>query len=232
MGDIIQGIGSYLGGKEAASAARDAANLAQARYLQTRSDLQPYNVAGQNVLPELTSVATSGPTGGGPDYVAMAQGALPGTMTQAELEQTPGYQFQRAQGLKAVQSAAAAKGLGVSGASLKGAATFATGLADANYQQQFNNQQQKFVDINSLNTAQQGNVTNEYNRLSGLSTLGANAGAAVGTQGTALANQAGNALTNAGVAQAQGLKGLTTGIGNTLNDLGGYYMTGGSSNYA
>lgn len=50
--------------------------------------------------------------------------------TQAELEKTPGYQFNLAQGLNAVQNSNAAKGLGLSGAGIRGAARYATGLAD------------------------------------------------------------------------------------------------------
>jgi hypothetical protein len=83
-------------------------------------------------------LAQSGPTAGGPDYIAQAAGERPLQMTQAQLEQTPGYQFTRDQGLKMTQSAAAARGLGVSGASLKGAATYATGLANTTYKDQFN----------------------------------------------------------------------------------------------
>lgn len=72
----------------------------------------------------------------------------PITIDQATLETLPGYQFARTQGLKAVQNSAAARGLGVSGAALKGAATFSQGLADQNYstyfQQQMQNNQAAF----------------------------------------------------------------------------------------
>ena len=121
------------------------------------------------MLPDLTSLATSGPYGpGGTNYLAMAGGEMPTVpqpMTQDQLEKTPGYQFTLNQGLKSVQSSAAARGLGVSGAALKGAATYATGLASSNYQQQFNNQQQlfqnqqqRFTNAINLNTTQQGNL--------------------------------------------------------------------------
>ena len=58
----------------------------------------------------------------------------PINMTQAELEATPGYQFTRNQGLKAVQNSAAARGLGSSGMAQRGAAEYATGLADTTWQ--------------------------------------------------------------------------------------------------
>jgi hypothetical protein len=91
----------------------------------------------------------------------------PINMTQAQLEQTPGWQFTNYQGQKAVQNAASARGLGVSGAALKGAANFATGLADQTYKTQF--------DI--ANT----NQTNAYNRLKSLVDVGENASAQTGT---------------------------------------------------
>ena len=62
-----------------------------------------------------------------------------GANQQAALEKTPGYQFTRDQGLRAVQNAAAAKGRGVSGSALAGAADYATGLADTTFNTQFKN---------------------------------------------------------------------------------------------
>lgn len=55
-------------------------------------------------------------------------------LIQAALEATPGYQFTRDQGLKSVQNSFAAKGLGRSGAALKGAADYTTGLANNTYE--------------------------------------------------------------------------------------------------
>jgi hypothetical protein len=221
-GALLGGLSSKSAGAQAASAARDAANMQQQRYEQTRADLGPYNTAGQAALPAMNALALGSPTGGGPDYVAMGQANLPGTMTQAELEQTPGYQFARSQGLKAVQSANAARGLGVSGAAMKGAAAFATGLADQTYQNQFTNQQNRFVDINNLNTAQQGNLTNQFGRIQNLATLGANAAAQTGQTGATLAGQQGNALMSGGAAQAAGLTGVGNAITGGINSYLGY----------
>jgi hypothetical protein len=166
------------------------------------------------------------------------------------LEQTPGYQFNLSQGLKATQSAAAAKGLGVSGAALKGAATYATGLADSTYQNQFNNSQQIYTDL--FNKAQQGysdyfnlgsqdmsNRQSQINALMNATTIGQNAAAQVGSQGVQSAANGGNFLTQAGNAQASGAVGganaLTSGLGNTFNQLQGQnllsQLTGGKAGY-
>jgi hypothetical protein len=109
----------------------------------------------------------------------------PINMNETMLQQTPGYQFNLTQGLKSVQNSAAARGLGVSGAALKGAAGYATGLADSTYQNQFANAQT--------------NRTTAYNMLSGQQTLGENAAAGVG---------------NAGITTGQGIASNQIGAGN------------------
>lgn len=222
VGTAVNAGTSLAGSGKAASAAKDSANLNKMMYMMTRNDLSPYNAAGQGVLPAQTALALSGPTGGGPDYIARADAMQPGQMTQAELEATPGYQFTLGQGLKSVQSANAAKGLGVSGAALKGAATYATGLADSTYKTQFDVSQKRFEDVLALNTGQQGNLLNLSNRLNQISTLGANAASATGTQGTMLANQAGNALIKSGEFQQQGLRDAGNALNSGINDYLGY----------
>lgn len=215
LGGGIGALGAKSAAGTAADASRQAAQLAQAQYQQTRSDLLPYNQAGQSVLPSLTSLATSGPYGGGPNYVSQAAGIGVGPQGQAALEQTPGYQFQLQQGLKSTQASAAARGLGVSGAALKGAAQYATGLASSNYQQQFQN-------ALALNTAQQGNLQNQYSRLAGVAGIGANAAEAIGTAGTSLAGTAAQAATGAGQAQAAGTLGMSNALTGGINNYLGY----------
>ena len=211
-----------LGAGKASSAAKDAANTQRQMYLQTRADLQPFTGVGQTAAGNALSLAQGSPTGGGPDYLAMAQQNLPLQMTQAELEQTPGYQFTRDQGLKATQSAAAARGLGVSGAALKGAATYATNLANTTYKTQFDMANTRFNDILAMNTGQQGNLTNQFNRFNSLATLGGNAAAQVGTQGTSLANAAGSYTNAAGVDQSNALSNASNAIAGSVNNYLGY----------
>jgi hypothetical protein len=59
--------------------------------------------------------------------------------TMEGLAQTPGYQFTLDQGLRATQSSAAARGLGMSGAAMRGAADYASGKASETYNQQLTN---------------------------------------------------------------------------------------------
>lgn len=187
-------VGSIAGGLIQANAASNAANMQQQQYEQTRSDLAPYNTAGQGAVNQLMT--------------ALPSLAAPINMDEAALEQTPGYQFTLAQGLKSVQNSAAARGLGTSGAALKGAATYATGLADSTYQQQFANANQ--------------NKQNAYNFLTGTSQLGANAAAQSGQIAQQGAAGAASSVTGAGTALSAGLQGagnaLTSGV-NTANGL-------------
>lgn len=155
-----------------------------------------------------TTTSYTSPSGGN---VLTANG-LPGLTfqpTQAFLEQTPGYQFNLSQGLKSIQNSAAGRGLGVSGAALKGAAQFATGLAD-----------------NTLQTQQgifQANLGNVLNPLMWQANLGQNAAAQTGQQGVTAAANAGNAR----IAGANALAGGTVGAANALS--GG--LNGLASNY-
>jgi hypothetical protein len=219
-GAAVLGAGASLyGSSQAAGAAKDASKLQLDMYNRTRADLAPYAGMGNEAMGNALALANSGRTGGGPDFVNLAWGLMPGQMTQAQLEQTPGYQFDLSQGLKAVQSAAAARGLGVSGASLKGAGTYATGLANKTYLDQFNVGQKRFEDTLNLNTGQQTNLQNQFNRLSGIATIGENAAAQTGAQGTTAASSAGSYLNKSGEAEAAG----TTGVNNAL--------TGGANSY-
>jgi hypothetical protein len=175
-------------------AANTAANTALSMYNTTNTNLAPYRAIGQTAATDLTNQL--------PTLTA------PITMDEATLQQTPGYQFNLTQGEKAVQNSAAARGLGSSGAALKGAATFATGLADNTYQNQFQNAVT--------------NQTNAYNRLKGLVDTGANAAAGTGQAGTAAANTAASAQIGAGNAQAAGINQTAAGVNNAANNIAGY----------
>ena len=183
---------SIFGGQQQASAANKAAQMQQDQYTQTRGDLMPFQQAGHSATNMLTG--------------RLPQLTAPITMNQQTLEQTPGYQFSLGQGLQSVQNSAAARGLGTSGAALKGAASYATGLADSTYQQQFQN-----TNINQ---------TNSYNRLMGVSQLGEDAAARTGSFGTQAAGNAGNALIGGAAAQAASM----VGAGNALTGATGQYL--------
>ena len=196
---------SIYGASSAADAQTSAADSANARLTaqqaQTRGDLLPYQAAGQNALTQ---------------QLGMAQKGFSFDPTMSELEKTPGYQFNLAQGEKAVQNSASARGLGISGAAQKGAANFASGLAANTYQQQFGNALTKY--------------TTNINALGGISGLGENAAAQTGNQGTQIAGSIGNNITGAGNAQAAAYMSASNSVGGAANNALGAYLYGSKNN--
>src|SRR6185312_2792231 len=124
IGGIASAVGSSKAASTAANAQQQSNQLQQAMYNRTRSDLMPDQQFGQQGIAAMNQQTPWLNT--------------PFSMTQANLEQTPGYQFTKAQGLKAVNNDMGARGLLNSGAAMKGAANYATGLADSTYMDQFN----------------------------------------------------------------------------------------------
>jgi hypothetical protein len=222
---IISGAGSLLSagtsliaGQTAADASNNAANLQAQTAAANAARAKPFVDIGNSAGQQLQALNTGGFNAGQPDYVGMAAGSVPNANNMGDLTATPGYQFNLQQGLQATQNSAAARGLGVSGAALKGAATYATGLADSTYQQQFANQQTKQNDYINLNTAQQGNTMNLYNRLADTAKLGANAASQVATNQTNSASAQGGYINAAGQANAAGITGVGSAISGGANN--------------
>lgn len=189
---------TIFGASKAADAQTQSADkaiaLQQNQYNQTRTDLAPYRDAGANATDQLNK--------------RLSELTTPITMDQSTLEKTPGYQFNLTQGQRAVTNSSAARGLATSGAALKGAATFATGLADNTYQNQFNN-----ANINQ---------TNAYTRLKGLIDTGENAGAQTGVLGEKAAYNSGVATVGAGNAVASADNTSANAISKLAGTVGGY----------
>ncbi len=206
LGGIVGGLIGLGSAKMGADASKDAAQVqAQAaqqasadtlaRYYQTRNDLLPFLLGGQGAQTQIQAMTGTG-EGGNPltaPYTRM--------FTPKDLESTPGYQFTLDQGLKGVQNSYAARGLGTSGAAEKGAARYATGLAQSTYNQQLQNDlSQRQAAINMLFPQMQ----------SGVQTGGAlaNAGQGYNQQSNALQMQGAQATAAGDVGQANAWKGL------------------------
>jgi hypothetical protein len=206
IGAAIGAGSSLLGGLFGANSANQASQAQQQANQQAiQAQLMMFNKSQENLAPFL---------GVGKDFANQLLTRAPELTrtfqpTQAELEATPGYQFTKNQGLQGVQNSYASKGLGISGAALKGAGEYATGLADQTYQHQLEN----FLKQNQQ----------QYNMLLGGAQLGANA--ATGASQNAIATGQGVAgnLVGAGNAEAGG----AIGVGNALTG-----ATSGISQYA
>jgi hypothetical protein len=225
----ISGASSLAGGKKGASAATDAAGL-QAASAQRAIDFQRevFNRIQGNIQPFLDFG-----TGAIPSF----QGAIPGltapidtslpqwSPTQAQLEQTPGYQFTLSQGLRAAQNQLTAGGLGRGGPSQQGAINYATNLASTTYQQQFSNylsQVQNLMASRSQELQQRGQ---QYNMLAGPVNTGLQAAAAGAGAAVPISGQIAQNIQNVGAAQASGvvgsanaLTGGLTGVGNAASN--------------
>lgn len=223
--------GSLLSSSAQSSAANKAAGITQAQQGQTRSDLLPFNYNGQ-VANRILVNSLYGGDPGVPNILSANGFSTNGTgganltfqPTEAELEATPGYKFIRDQGLESTQNSAAARGLGTSGAALKAAASYATGLASTTLGQQ----QQIF----------QSNLSNVLNPLEYVANQGENAAATTGQQGTTAAGNTAAATIGSGVATSAGISGASSALGglptNYLlyqNLLSGGGGSGGGSNF-
>lgn len=252
MGWIAGGVavaglaGSVISSGAAQSAAQtqaDAANQASAnqmaQYNQTRADLSPFTNSGTNALGSLNTILGL-PGGNGINPLAangiggltyQPSGAISNALsnptfapTQAQLESTPGYQFNLAQGQQAVANSSAAQGRGISGAALKGAANYATGLANNTLSTQASIFQNNYS--NALQANQQGqgifqsNLGNVLNPLSNLANQGQNSAATTGQQGIAAVGNANQALIGGANASAAGTVGSANAISSGLGSVG------------
>ena len=148
---------------------------------EANSDLTSYSNMGQN-----------------------AANSLAGGLSQSQLEATPGYQWNLAQGEQGVTNSAAARGLADSGAALKGAASYASGLADSTYQNQYNDALQTAnLGLNASNQEGQNTINANNNsvqtRMAGVGAQMSGMSAMTNSLSnglTALGNQAGSYSTN------------------------------------
>lgn len=195
---VIGGISQSYAASKAADAQKAGADKAiafqQDQYQQTRADLSPYRDMGTKYaaeldqrMPELTSDISVNPQ----DFL-----------------NSDYYKFLEKQGQRTVTNSSAVRGLGSSGALIKGALEFSKGLNSQEWQNNFNMQ----------NT----NRKNAYDRLKGLIDTGAAASTATGTLGEKAAYNSGTAAVGAGNAEAAADNKIGAAIANTASGIGGY----------
>lgn len=157
-----------------------------------------------------------------------AAGSLTAPFTAASLPYTPGYQFTLGQGLKSTQNSYAAQGLGSSGTAEKGAAQFATGLAQNTYNNQFQNYLAQNAQIANILLGGVGQGSQSANTLASLYGAGGNA-----ALGGAVTTGQGVASSTAGIgnAYAGGAAGVANSLTGGINNLLLYnLLSGGQSN--
>lgn len=200
LGAIVTSNASSNATRAQSDAARDANSTQLSMYNQTREDQQPWRQAGQGALTRLTDNNIFGEKG---------------------FEADPGYQFRMSEGMKAINSNAAARGAYNSGATLKALARYGQNFATNEYNNVYNRQ---------------------YNRLSSLAGFGQTANNQVGNAGANYANQMGsiygaqgNAAAANSIAQGNAINSGIQGAGNAFNQyqtmrgLSGGGASGGSN---
>lgn len=221
IGGSIAGatISSAAAGGAAKTQANAAQSAAQLQYQSAQNALdfqkQQYNTEQQQIAPWLAA--------GTGAINKLAGETVPSFQapTAEQAAQTPGYQFQLAQGQKALEGSAAARGNLLSGSTAKAIDQYSQGLAASNYQQTYNNA------LTGYNT----NTLGAYNRLSALAGVGQQAQATGAQQGQAAASnlaninlvsgqQQGNAALQQGAATASGYAAQGNIWGNAVGGIG------------
>jgi hypothetical protein len=188
-GSIIQGYGANKAAKTQAEAQREA-TAAQERMFQRQTELQePFRRVGVNALPELVEASRYTPFG------------------MEQFQQDPGYGFRLKEGLRALESSAAARGGLLSGNQMRGVTRFGQGLASDEYTNAFNRYQaERAARLNPLQSLA-GMAQSSANTLTG----------AAGQYGQNMAEGA----TAMGNIRASGYAGManaaTSGLSNYLN---------------
>jgi hypothetical protein len=210
VGSAAIGAGaSIYGARKAAGAQRRAAKQAAVTAkdtLGTQTAIQaPYTAAGTAGVNELgRQLGVMGDAG------SAGYGSLATPFSATDFTADPGYGFRLAEGQKALERSAAARGNLLSGATMKGTERFAQGLASDEYQNAFNRY-----------TAERDA---RYGKLLGLTNIGANAAntmtGATGVAGGNIANMQGAA----GEATASGYVGATNAINSGISNVSSYFQ--------
>ena len=226
-------LGGYLaseGASDAASTAAQASGEASAasiaeqrrQYDQTRADYAPYLAAGTESVNRLAT--------------DLRPGGRFATTTpfnfQYDQNADPGYGFRFDQGMRGVNASLAAKGMGISGAGIKGATEFGQGMGSQEYNNAFN----RYVTGFNANTGERNAL---FNRLAGVSGTGQTATGQIGAQGANTASNIGASLmgsaANTGNAALAAAGIRNSAYGGAANVLGRMYgpqqFAGGYGNY-
>lgn len=160
----------------AQQAATDSANRTMKEmYDQQRADMEPWRQAGSTALSQM-------------------QGDFMGNW-----QQDPGYEFRMSEGNKAINSAAAARGMGNSGATMKALTRYGQDYASGEYDKAYNRNFNRLSTIAGYgNNASNTNVNSSANYGNGVSTNAIGMGNATASNQIAQTNRMGQML-NTGI---------------------------------
>lgn len=219
-------VGDAIGGANAAAAQekniadamsvqKEVYNQQQRYFDESRQDQMPWLQAGQASLADLVRQMQSG----GFDTPYQQFDA-------SQLGNDPGFQFRLAQGQKALERSAAARGGLSSGGFMKGLARYAQDYGSNEFQNAWGRHQSEYA-------ARQAENAGRFGRMSSVAGMGQNAAQSLGnlTQARAgmmgnFANSMGSLYGAKGNAQAAGAQALPQAYGNGVNTMTNMVTTG------
>ena len=206
---VIGGGATAIASGKASKAQRQAAEqatVAQKDALDKQIALQePFRQGGLTAQNEIMQYLGIGGDKNAPGY-----GSLAKSFGASDFQQDPGYQFRQAEGMKALERSAAARGNLLSGSTLKGVQRFGQDLASQEYQNAFNRYQvERSAKLNPLQSLM-GTGQSATNVMTG----------ATGQFGQ---NEASN-LYNAGQARASGYVGQSNALNQALSGVTNYMV--------
>jgi len=205
-GSILGGVIGSSGARSAARAQERAAQeqlaLQREVFGQQREFLSPYQqggLTGQNELMRLLGL--------GGDPTSQDYGSLARPFSQTDFEADPGYGFRMAEGMKALERSAAARGGLLSGSTLKGIQRYGQDLASQEYQNAF----QRY----------QAERQARYAPLQNLLASGQNAAGALSGAAGGYGAAGGQAMSDIGAARASGYAGSANALSSALSGVAG-----------
>lgn len=205
---LSAGVGMYSASKAAKAqrkAAEQAAQLQQQAFERQEELQRPFREAGMTAQNELMRLL-----GLGGDAASEGYGSAAQAFGTQQFEQDPGYAFRQAEGMKALERSAAARGNLLSGSTLKGIQRFGQDLASQEYGNAFNRYQiERAARLNPLQNLM-GSGQSAANVMT----------SAAGNLGQ---NQAANAY-NVGTARASGYMGVSNALNQAIGGITGAVM--------
>lgn len=199
---VIGGAVASNSAKKAAGAQERSAELASSTELamfdQNREDATPWREAGIKALGQMTAGTGAG-------------GEFNRDFTLADFTADPGYDFRMAQGQRALDASAAARGGALSGAAIKGSLRFGQDLGSQEYQNAYN----RF----------NNDRTQRFNRLASLAGVGQTATRDVAQMGSQVASNVAQNQIGAGNAKASSYIGQGNAVAGTAQTLGNFAMS-------
>lgn len=197
IGGIVSSDASRRAANTQADAARAANDTQLAMFDQNREDMAPWRTAGETALGQLTAG-----TAPGGDYMR--------DFTLADFARDPGYQFRQQEGMRGVESSAAARGGLLNGGTLKALDRYNQDYASGEFSNAYNRWN--------------NDRSQRFNRLSSLAGIGQTASRDVANMGMQTAGTIGQNQLAAGNARASGYVGQANAFNNAQGSLQSMYM--------